>query len=110
MSRLKLLDSLLKLSSPINGITKKLSELNWDYNACIILNKKHIKSILLRYVSHKLNEQEVEIWANAIESREDIEYYFENKDQIIDIIFELANPLLTTQLIHERAFQILERL
>jgi hypothetical protein len=104
----QLLNSLLKLDRPLTEILAPLNALGWDNpQTFVTLKPQHITQILQSYLNHQITELEIENWANAIESREDIATEEELLEQII---FDLANPLLTTPLTPQLAHHYLTQL
>jgi hypothetical protein len=104
----QLLNSLLKLDRPLTEILAPLNSLGWDNpQTFVTLKPQHITQILQSYLNHQITELEIENWANAIESREDIATEEELLEQII---FDLANPLLTTPLTPQLAHHYLTQL
>ena len=104
----QLLNSLLKLDRPLTEILAPLNSLGWDSpQTFVTLKPQHITQILQSYLNHQITELEVENWANAIESREDIATENERLEQII---FDLANPLLTNSLTPKLAHHYLTQL
>ncbi|MDN3505823.1 MAG: hypothetical protein P0S96_01170 [Simkaniaceae bacterium] len=108
MKRKDLIESLINFTAPIQSTLDKLSQYSWDSNEYEVLKSFHIRTALMKYLSLQLSEQEIEDWANAIESREDIEFSSERTDLIENIIYELANPLLTSKFNRERAIELLK--
>ena len=110
ITRVELLNSLLKFEQPLSEILPLLNSFEWDSEKeLILLNKRHIVEIIQRYLDGKLSSSEVEDWANAIEGREDIEYERDCEQMIDDAIYELANPLLTRSLSADSAREWLEK-
>jgi hypothetical protein len=104
----QLLNSLLKLDRPLTEILAPLNALGWDNpQTFVTLKPQHITQILQSYLNHQITELEVENWANAIESREDIATENELLEQII---FDLANPPLTNPLTPQLAHHYLTQL
>ena len=110
-TRSQLLNALLTFEQPLSDILDSLNRLSWDSEEVLIkLQKKHIIHLLQRYLQGQLSITDVENWANAIEGREDIEPE-ENDQGILDeILFYLANPLLSQPLSHESAQDYLTQL
>ncbi len=109
--RLALVDKLLTMTMPLPEVTRQLSALSWDYDGVgVTLTKEHLSSSLLRYLRGALSEADIEMWANQVEGREDIQID-PNFDQVIDgVLFELANPILTQTLDPARAKELLSTL
>lgn len=76
----------------------------------VVLTGEHARNVLVRFQEGALSSAVVEAWANAIESREDIDFSDENADVLEELIFELANPLLTEALDSSRASSWIDRL
>lgn len=110
--RKALLVKLIKMNEPINdGFLKELESFGWDSEEeLVILKKMDILNILSKYLNNGLEEAEIENWANHIESRDDIGFEENSKILIKNILFELANPLLTVKLSKERAKILIEKL
>lgn len=68
----------------------------WDAEEpLVVLTPVHLARVLSRYMQGEITAQELEDWANAIESREDIAYETAHKAPLAQAIYQLANPLLT---------------
>ena len=98
-AQLNNLKALANLDQPLSTILPILKTFPWDSNQAIItLKKEHLIHILSQYLNHSLSAIDLENWANAVECREDISYETEGEDFINDIIFNLANPILSDSL------------
>ena len=105
------LNALVNLNQPLSTILPILKTLPWDSNQAIItLKKEHLIHILNQYLNHSLSASDLENWANVIECREDITYETEGEDFINDIIFDLANPILSDPLSPELVKQYITQL
>jgi hypothetical protein len=76
----------------------------------VVLTDEHARKVLVRFQDGTLSSKDVEAWANAIESREDIDFSNEKGNVLEELIFELANPLLTQALDSSRASSWIDRL
>lgn len=104
MSRNELLNNLLNMNSSVCTITDELNKIGWDSNEDLVtLTRQHILNVLRNYQEGKIDEAEVEDWANAVEGREDIGREKSYEELINKILHELANPYLTEKLTKERA-------
>jgi hypothetical protein len=111
INRLGLVEDLLKNSKPLHKIVAQLATLSWDYEGdCVTLKRMHVFSILERYRLNQLSAEEVEYWANQIESREDIVFEEGWEQEIGDVIYQLANPELTRHLNQEQLQSMLVEL
>jgi hypothetical protein len=106
MGQNSILSGLVEFTRPLDELLIELKRLEWDSEAPLVtLKVKHLVSTLRRYLAGQLSCKDVEIWANAIEMRDDIGY---EPDTIAgQLLHELANPLLTVPLTPERAEELL---
>lgn len=110
-SRTQLLANLLNYSHPIEHTLTGLRQFSWDAEAAlIILSRNHLIQLLERYLRGDFANSDVEVWANAIEGREDIDYESGHEDALQEIIHTLANPILTEPLDNELAGRLLKTL
>lgn len=86
-------------------ITETLKTVPWGQEDVCTLEKEHIANVLQLFIKDEFAAEDIEFWANLIEGREDINY-----KQFNEVIFELANPSLTTKLTKARANAILKKL
>ena len=92
MKRKKILNDLINYRKSIDDLKKNLKDVSWDSDTeLVVLKSKHLKQMFKLFITGKIKENVLEEWANLIEGREDIR--FEN-DDIKNIIFKLANPVL----------------
>jgi len=104
----KIFCKLLTLQSKqkLSIVIEQLKNIPWDSEGeQVILKNEHIIHILQLFITDKFSAEDVECWANLIEGREDIDY-----EQFNEIIYELANPILTFKLTKARANSILKSL
>lgn len=98
-SRAELLVSLLGYMQSLEKTLTELQQFEWDVAIpLIVLKPNHVTQLLERYLRNELTEADVEAWANAIEGREDIDYEDGYDDMLHEVIYVLANPLLTEPL------------
>lgn len=70
-----------------------------------------IIAILERYLQNELTADDVAAWANALASREDIDFAVAEDDGVLlDILDELANPLIEGELTPEKAKDLIEEM
>ena len=97
--RIEVLRDLVELREPILATIGRLRLFPWDSDAALVmLTSNDLIRILDRYLRRELSNIEVEEWAEALEGRDDIGYESQLGGTLRQIIFELANPLLTTPL------------
>jgi hypothetical protein len=68
--------------------------LDWDADPVVTLTRRHIISVIERFMTGKMDATAVEGWANLVEARDDIEFESPDQEIIAAVIFELANPVL----------------
>jgi hypothetical protein len=107
MTREEAIRSLVVLDQPLPLLQRALREFPWDWEepAIVMLDGRRVASILRRYMNGDLTAEQVETWANLVETRDDIEFDAE----ATDAIFCLANPLINGPLTSV-APMLLERL
>lgn len=111
MDRLHLIQCLLTFSQPLMETIVQLAEIEWDYEGdCVELTKEHLHSALQKYLNGILSGEDIELWANQIEGREDIEFEISGEHVIQDILYQLANPLLTHSLDNAEANALISKL
>jgi len=100
------LRDLIELRKPLAAAVTQVRMLPWDSDkALVVLTKRDVSRLLDMYLSGQLVASEVELWADALESRDDIAYEQDAEEVLRDMIFQLANPDITVQLEPERAAQ-----
>jgi hypothetical protein len=111
MLRTVLLNKLINMESPVEVIASELNKFPWDCeDELVTLTRENIHNALKNFHEGKVNQYEIENWADAIENREDIgreEFY---SDVLNEILYELANPLLTEKLTKPRAETLIKKL
>lgn len=104
MTRKKLLEALLGLEMPVENLLSDLDAFGWDSEEELSeLNRHHVISILRRFQTGRISDENIEEWANAVEGRDDIGFEPGYEDMLTDAIYELANPELTQSLTAEAA-------
>lgn len=110
-TRLELLNSLIEFKQPLSSILSSLKTFFWDSDEVLVtLEKEHLIHVISQYLNNHFSAVDVENWANAIEGREDIGYATQDEDILNNIIFDLANPILTSPLSPEIAREYLIKL
>ncbi len=105
------LQNLLELNGNVNSLVKALRAYPWDADAVLItLTRGHIRAALQIYLNHKLDAQQLEGWANAVECREDIDFEAGHENMLREVIFQLANPLLTIPITPQNARLLVAKL
>ena len=110
-NRLDVLKALIELSSPLNDLRSSLQKFDWDFQGVPIeFGRIHLVNVLRRYLNRELVATDIEQWANLLEAREDIFFEKNAEGQLDEVLYELANPVLTASLDDDRASAIIEAL
>ena len=106
--REEILRDLVCLNGDLSKLQLELSYYTWDIdNPILTITKTDVYYVLSKFKNENMNFDLLEDWANAIESRDDLE--FEN-EKLKEIINEIANPTLFKQLSKDRLTEFMERL
>ncbi len=110
-TRNELLNDLIEMRSPISETIEKLRQFGWDSEKeLVVLYRKHVVSLLNKYLNSDILAETVEEWANAIEGRDDIAFETSYESILNEAIHELANPALTAALDKVSAKNLLQEL
>lgn len=109
--RLALVRDLLEMTMPLGNVIRDLSTMAWDYDGeGVELTTEHLANALQRYLRGDVSESDIELWANQVEGRDDVQFQESAESVIKEVLHELANPLLTQLLDHPRAIQLVRNL
>lgn len=99
---------LVNASRPIAESIAELATYPWDSDAEVVqLRQENVANVLLQYRRGAMSAVEVEAWANAIEGRDDVG----TADEVAaELLYELANPLLSQPISLTRVDFMLKRL
>jgi hypothetical protein len=98
---------LVRLRRPLAEAITSLRRFPWDSDEELVeLGPADLRRVLDRCLAGDLSAEQLEDWANAVESREDIA--FEPRD-VIDLVAELANPTLFRPLTQETVRDLVGR-
>ncbi|PWU04495.1 MAG: hypothetical protein C5B43_04475 [Verrucomicrobia bacterium] len=110
MNRKKILNHLIHFDLPLNEVQNQLNEYEWNSEILIVLEKKDLILILKKYLNDLISKEELELWANMIESRDDIGCGKSDFNLIKEIVFIIANPSISMKLTKTNVIKILEKL
>jgi len=103
-SRSEILRALIGMSYPLGELADLLKDMSWDSNTVQCnMTAKDAEHALRLYLEGALDEFQIELWANIIECREDIDFPGAQEGLLRATIHELANPVLTEPLNKARA-------
>lgn len=94
MNRVSVLSDLITFGKPIEVLVAIVGDVGWSETPVVVLTTDHILSVLRRFQAGNLTAADVEVWADLIECREDIDYQPERYEEILEAIYVLANPVL----------------
>ena len=103
MNRREVITSLVEFASALDVLKQRLAALDWDSDEQVPCLPRHVRHVLERHLEGEIGVPEVEVWANLIEGRDDIEL----PASLREVIFELANPSITRKLSSERARELI---
>ena len=99
LTRAELLQTIVEYTSGIDTAVGELARYPWDCNEPVfIVTRAHVTAILDRYLSGELTPEQLERWADLLEVRDDIEFESPAEEAVREVIWQLANPLLTEPL------------
>jgi hypothetical protein len=103
--------SLLDFEEPVRRTLARLHPFGWDSDAALVdMERRHVRSVLERYLAGVLTSDDVEEWANAVEMRDDVGHEAAARPLLKEAVDELANPTLNRRLSPTTAQEWLRRL
>lgn len=94
-SRQRLLVELLDWTRPTREIVAELAAFPWDSETkLVIVGRHHLQGALERYLNGSAAPDEIEEWAEALESRDDIGFEEGLEKLGSELLSTLANPEL----------------
>jgi hypothetical protein len=104
--RKELLERFLAFEKPLEPILAELRTFPFDCDVPFVaVEPAHIIAALRRYAADKLTAEEIESWADRLEMHDDVD-----ASSVREVIWELANPLLTAPLTVKRAEELIREL
>nr|WP_300311505.1 hypothetical protein [Halomonas sp.] len=111
MNRFDALRDLIGFNKPVSVLSDTLKNYEWDYDGePFIITPLYVRKILIRFLNKEFSAQDLEDWANLIEGREDLEFEEAYNDEIENIIYSLANPVLQGEITFDSCSQLLKTL
>lgn len=93
--RLAVLVDLIELRVTPGEAVAAVKQLPWDSDVeLVLLSRTDVLALLTRYLRRGLSPADLEAWADAIESREDIGAEPEDEELLRAFVFQTANPAL----------------
>jgi len=111
MERRDVVQGLVDWRGQLSDLIAAAREFPYDSEVPIVtLQTAHIRSVLQRYLRGDISAAEVEVWAEAVEGRDDIEYFGPHEDEIAEALFRLSTPQINTPLSKEIAEKCISEL
>jgi hypothetical protein len=111
VERVHALQDLIGLQEPVHEAAARLREFPWDSERELVtLTRLDVLRVLAAYLRETLSAEEVEIWAFALEGRDDVGFEAGYDADIKEIVFQLAAPELNQRLTPELAAALRNRL
>lgn len=83
---------LVGIRKPVEQAAARLREFPWDSDEeLVVLGPAEMRAALRKFIDGTISASDLEAWANAVEGRDDIRF---EPAGIIDLITEIANPIL----------------
>jgi hypothetical protein len=93
LDRIEAVTNLLNAYPSVSQSCAAMSAFPWDSDGpSVDMRVTHLINLLEAYLSGSLGPSQIEEWANAVESREDISYFPDST--VGGVIHVLANPTL----------------
>lgn len=90
---------------PLDDLVPALSRFPWDFEQELVrLDSADLRHALMLYRDGVISADQLEEWADVVEGRDDIAF---TSQLVIDLINQLANPLLFGRLTAERVDELL---
>ena len=94
MDRAAALAALIAFDRPLGALQSVLEALPLETAPAPVatVRRKDIESVLRRFLARELTEADVEIWAELVECRDDLEFEPRHEEAVADALYDLANP------------------
>jgi hypothetical protein len=104
-------EMLVECAVPLDDSARALRKFEWDYDGpAFFVTRLHAASVAERYLKGNLSANNIELWANLPEGRDDISFESGYEKELSTFIYELANPLPVGSPDHRRAAEITDLL
>ncbi len=106
--REEILSDLVHLRRSLADIRRDLTKYPWDFEKpMVMIGKGDFLNILKKCRDGSISPEELANWADAITLRDDIGF---ETDEMLEIIFELANPEVNGRISRERLDEMIHEL
>jgi hypothetical protein len=108
LDRSQAVADLVFLRRPLPDAVAQLRSFPWDADQELVtLGPAALQAVLERTLGGELSAQQLEDWANAVEGRDDIAF---EPQAMVDLVAEVANPVLYEPLTTDTVLDLLGRL
>jgi hypothetical protein len=91
--------ALVAYELPVEPLIEELMTYSWDSNRELVeIRPNQVLTILDRYLCNDLTAEQLNHWANLLESRDDVGFAPSHVELLKDVVFHLANPELGSQI------------
>ena len=105
MNRVDALKALVEAELPIELSIARMSQFAWDSEEYLaVLTPENLERVLILFAEGSITASDVEDWANALECRDDLAL---SEPVVSEVLYELANPVLTHAISAERVNHLL---
>ena len=109
--RQAILVDLIQGTRPTAELLAELREYGWDSpSALVILTRRHLLSVLRRYLTGKLSSDGCREWAEAVFGRDDIGLEAGWEERLKRVLFEVSEPEINGPMTRARAIAWVELL
>jgi hypothetical protein len=96
--RITALKDLVLMRIPPAEAQQHLRRFGWDSEPLVTLTRADLERVLDEYLKGRIGAEVVEVWAEALDGRDDVDFEKGLEGVIKDVVFELANPEITARL------------
>jgi hypothetical protein len=110
-ARRRVLTAILAQDGELASNLAELGALGWDSDVDLAtLTREHARRLLDAFLARQVSAVECQLWAEALEAREDVGFEAGYEELLKRLIFELANPDITEPLTAPRAADLRSQL
>ena len=95
-NREELLKRLVEFRGPPKPILDDLQSFGWDWDEepLVVLSASHFRAVFSRFLSGEIDAEQLEEWAENLESREDVGFNAQQEVILKDLLYRLGNPTM----------------
>lgn len=107
-NRIDILEDLASFNGELPTLKSELSHYSWDTEETYLtITKVQFSIVLTKCINQTITFQDLEDWADAIESRDDLD--FEN-EEMQEIVFRFSSPEINGEITKEQLQEIVTNL